>query len=109
MENDITLLAREVLTTLRQFLLSTNKRIYTIMASQAELAADMAAQTAVLVKIAQESAATLDRAAELQAALDAAAAAGGTITPELQSAWDALKAQIGVVDALVPDVPPAGG
>lgn len=72
-----------------------------IMNTQAEMAQQMNAVTEQLGKIATESAATVRKVAELEQAL----ANAGNVTPELQAAFDALKAQVQVVDDLVPDAP----
>lgn len=70
-----------------------------IMASQEEAAAQLAAVNEKLVKIGTETSTLLTKIAELQAALEAA----GQVAPELQAAIDAVAAQAGVVDDLVPD------
>ena len=69
------------------------------MASQEEAAAQLAAVNEKIVKIGTETSTLLTKIAELQAALEAA----GQVTPELQSAIEAVAAQAGVVDELVPD------
>jgi hypothetical protein len=78
-----------------------------IMATSAELQASIESTTAQVAKIGTETTALLALAADLQAALDAAVANSNTISPELVAAVDALKAQVTVVDDLVPDVPVA--
>ena len=72
-----------------------------IMATQAELAAQLTAATEKLKKIGSETTTLLTKVKDLTDII-----AGGTIpvTPELQAAADALTAQAGVVDDLVPDV-----
>lgn len=70
-----------------------------MMATQAELAASLAAVSAQVSKIGTESSATLQKVADLEAAL----AAAGNTTPEVDAALAALKAQVQVVDDLVPD------
>lgn len=77
------------------------------MATSAELQASIESTTAQVAKIGTETTALLALAADLQAALDAAVANSNTISPELVAAVDALKAQVTVVDDLVPDVPVA--
>jgi ABC-type transporter Mla subunit MlaD len=72
-----------------------------IMATQAELAAQLTAATEQAAKIGGETRTLLTNIEDLLAQL---ATAGG-VTPELQAAADALKAQLDVVDALVPDAP----
>lgn len=74
-------------------------KIETVMSTQAEIAAQLNETTAQLQKIATESAATLQKVADLEAAL----ANQSNVTPELQTAFDALKAQVQTVDDLVPD------
>ena len=76
-----------------------------VMSTQAEIAAGLNAATLQLKKIGTESAATLQKVADLQAALNNQPG----VTPELQSAFDALKTQVQVVDDLVPDQEPAEG
>jgi hypothetical protein len=70
-----------------------------IMSTQQEIAAGLNAATEQLKKIATESGKTLQKVSELEAAL----ANQSNVTPELQSAFDALKTQVQVVDDLVPD------
>lgn len=73
-----------------------------IMANQTDMAAEMATITAQIAKIGEESKATLQKVTDLEAAL----ANQGGVTPALQTAFDALKAQVTVVDNLIPDAPP---
>lgn len=82
---------------------STNLKLNKIMSKQSDLAADMATITAQVAKIGQESTATLQKVADLEAAL----ANQDNVSPELQTAFDALKAQVTVVDDLIPDAPAA--
>jgi hypothetical protein len=70
-----------------------------IMASQAELAAQLKANTEQAAKIGAETQTLLDKIRDL---LEQLANQSG-VTPELQAAADALKAQLQVVDDLVPD------
>ena len=70
-----------------------------IMATQAELASDLATVTGQITKIGTETRSLLDKVVALQEALSAA----GSTTPEVDSALVALKAQVVVVDGLVPD------
>lgn len=72
------------------------------MATNAELQADLEAVTAQVAKIGTETSATLQKVTDLEAAL---AASGGT-TPEVDAAMAALKAQVKLVDDLVPDTGP---
>jgi hypothetical protein len=79
-----------------------NLKLETIMGKQIDMAQEMAAITAQVAKIGEESKATLQKVADLEAAL----AAQDSVTPELQTAFDALKAQVTVVDDLIPDATP---
>lgn len=72
-----------------------------IMTTQQELAQQLTGITTQLEKIGAESATTLEKVAALEQAL----ADAGNVTPELQAAFDALKAQVQIVDDLVPDAP----
>lgn len=71
------------------------------MAKQSEMAADMATVTAQIAKIGEESKKTLQKVTDLETALGNQE----DVSPELQSAFDALKAQVTVVDDLIPDAP----
>jgi len=75
------------------------------MATQAELAAQLNTVAAQVQKIGQESTKTLEKVQELEDAL----ANQDDVSPELQAAFDGLKAQVQTVDDLVVDttVPPA--
>src|SRR5262245_805511 len=77
------------------------RELENIMATQEELAADLAAVTEQVSKIGTETSLLLVKVNELE---DALAAAGGT-TPEVDAAMAALKAQVNVVDEMVPDTP----
>ena len=70
--------------------------------TQQELAVELGTVKTQVAKIGVESATTVQRVTTLEAAL----AAGGNVTPEVQAAFDALKAQVQVVDDLVPDATP---
>lgn len=70
--------------------------------TQAELAQDLRNVTEQIRKIGVETGATLQRVTDLETLL----AGGGTVTPEVQTALDALKTQAQLTDDLVPDVPP---
>lgn len=72
-----------------------------IAMKQSELAEQLTTITGQVAKIGTESAATLQKVADLEAAL----ANQDNVTPEVQAAFDALKAQVTVVDDLVPDAP----
>ena len=82
-------------------LIKLTEKVDAIMATQAELVAELEAVAAAVAKIGTETSATLDRVAELEAAL----AAAGTVGPEVVAALEAVKAQVAVVDGLVPDSP----
>ena len=77
------------------------RKVDSIMATQAELTAQVQAATTTLAKIGTETSTLLDRIAELTNVI----ANGPAVSPELQSAVDALTAQAKVVDDLVPDAP----
>lgn len=72
-----------------------------IMATQEELAADIANVTAQVTKIGTETSTLLQKVTDLQTIIDSQ----GGVSPQLQAAVDALKAQVQVVDNLVPDAP----
>lgn len=74
-----------------------------IMASQEQLVADLAAMTAQVEKIGGETRSLISKVDELMAAL----AAASETTPAIDNALQALKDQLSVVDALVPDAPEA--
>lgn len=80
---------------------SLRKEVNYIMSTQAELAVILTELTAQVAKIGTETTATLQKVVDLEAAL----AAAGNVTPEVQAALDALKAQAQAVDDLVPDAP----
>lgn len=84
-----------------------NRNMETIMTTQAELVTKVTALTEQVTKIGLETSNLQDSVAALQEQLAAAGGAGGTITPELQAAVDALAAQVQLVDDLVPDTPAA--
>ena len=69
------------------------------MATQNELATELSTVTAAVQKIGVETSATLQKVADLEAAL----ANGGMTSPEVDAAVAALKAQVQVVDDLIPD------
>jgi len=68
-----------------------------------ELVSGLASVTATVGKIATEVTTTLAKVTELETAL----AASGSVSPEVQNAFDALKASVETVDALIPDAPVA--
>lgn len=79
-----------------------NLKLEKIMQSQEEMAIEMTAIAAQVAKIGEESKATLQKVADLEAVL----ATQGGVTPALQTAFDALKSQVLIVDNLIPDAPP---
>ena len=70
-----------------------------IMTTAAELAQGLTEGTEQVRKIGTETTATLGKVAELETAL----ANAGSVSPEVEAAFQALKAQVQVVDALIPD------
>lgn len=76
-----------------------NKKALKIMATQDEAAAQLQEITTQLTKVGTETSTLLEKVA----ALEAAAAAAGNVTPQLQTAIDAVKAQAQAVDDEVPD------
>lgn len=72
-----------------------------IIMTQQELTQIINAITAQVGKIKEESTATLAKLSELQEIINNQ----GGVSPELQAAVDALKAQVQVVDDLVADAP----
>jgi hypothetical protein len=85
-----------------ELLKSIYKQNQKIMDTQEQLVAKVDAATAKLVKIGEESRKTLQTVAELKEAL----ANQGSVSPELQAAFDRLEVQVGAVDDLVPDAEP---
>lgn len=78
-------------------------KVSRIMTTQTELATSIADLTTTVQKIGTETTATLQKVTDLEAAL----ANAGSVAPEVQAAFDALKAQVQAVDDLVPDAPAA--
>jgi seryl-tRNA synthetase len=78
---------------------SINQKLITMAKTQAELAAEMNEVNTQLGKIGNESAKTLQKVEELQAVIDNQP----NVDPALQTAFDALKAQVKIVDDMVPD------
>ena len=74
----------------------------TIMATQAELSASLTEIAANVGKVGDETRALIAKIAELEAAIVTA----GNTTPEVDAALQALRDQVAVVDALVPDAAP---
>jgi DNA-binding protein H-NS len=70
-----------------------------IMATQAELKQQIEDLTVQVVKIGTET----DGLKQLVTDLEEALAAAGTVAPEVQAAFDALKASVQAVDDLVAD------
>ena len=87
------------------FFRDTFKRIFKalekIMATQADAAAQLKAVKEKLDKVAVEENGLQTRIAELIATINA----GGSVTPELQAAIDAVVAQAQVLDDITPDAP----
>ena len=98
-EGDVVKLLKLILVALKDI----QKELKLIMATNAELKADLDAVSAQVAKIGTETSATLQKVTDLENAL---ANAGGT-TPEVDAAMAALKAQVQLVDDLVPDAGPA--
>lgn len=71
------------------------------MSSQTDIAQGLTALTAQVAKIGEESKVTIQKLADLETQINNA-----PVTPELQAAFDALKAQVTVVDDLIPDAAP---
>lgn len=69
------------------------------MSTQAELASSLTAISEQVAKIGVESGKTLEKVTALEDALRNA----GNTTPEVDAALAALKAQVQIVDDLVPD------
>lgn len=88
---------------LEQLQVAINQLKELIIMNQQELAQGLDTIRAQVEKIGTESALTLDKVAALEAALGNA----GGVSPEVQAAFDALKAQVQVVDDLIPDPPAA--
>ncbi len=70
-----------------------------IMATQAELSASLSEIAANVAKVGDETRALIAKIGELEAAIVTA----GNTTPEVDAALQALRDQVAVVDALVPD------
>jgi ABC-type transporter Mla subunit MlaD len=79
-----------------------NRRLDTLMATDAENTATLNELVAKTTKIGDETRALLQKIADLTAIIEA----GNTSSPEFDAALAALKAQVDVVDGLVPDVAP---
>lgn len=70
-----------------------------VMSTQAELAANLTEILATVTKVGDETRALIAKVADLEAAI----ATAGNTTPEVDAALQALRDQVAVVDALVPD------
>lgn len=73
------------------------------MSTQEEMVGQLGQLTEQVSKIGAETTALVGKVADLEAAL----ANQANVSPELQTAFDALKAQVQTVDDLVPDAAPA--
>lgn len=71
------------------------------MTTQAAIVATLTALSTQVAKIGEESKVTLQNVTDLEAAI----ANANTSTPEVDAALAALKAQVQMVDDLVPDAP----
>lgn len=91
------------LVSLVESLLSIHQKLNKIMSTQQEIADGLAGLTSQVAKIGEESKVTLQKVIDLEAAL----ANQDNVSPALQTAFDALKAQVTVVDELIPDAPTA--
>lgn len=78
-------------------------QLETIMATLAEATAELGALKDQVTKVGAETQTLIAKIAELTAIIDAGGA--GNTTPEFDAALAALKAQVEVVDSLVPDAP----
>ena len=85
----------------------TNEKLKDIIMTQKELADGLTALTAQQGKIATEQAARFDAQALKIQELTDAINAGGTVTPEVQTALDGLKAATQALDDTIPDAPAA--
>lgn len=79
------------------------QKLNSISMTQEELAQGLADVTAQVAKIGVESKTTLQKVSDLEAAL----AGQDNVSPAVQTAFEALKAQVQVVDDLIPDAPAA--
>lgn len=70
-----------------------------VMSTQAELAANLTEILATVTKVGDETRALIAKVADLEAAI----ATAGNTAPEVDAALQALRDQVAVVDALVPD------
>lgn len=98
-ENVVIHIHNEVSGDLKKIIYETHHLIKKLMATQAEIAQQLADLGTQIGKIGTETTATLQKVAELEAALGNQT----DVSPELQAAFDGLKAQVQVVDDLIPD------
>jgi hypothetical protein len=73
--------------------------------TQAEATAALTKTNETLVKVSNETDSLLKEIEKLKAELAAAGGAGGTITPELEAAINAVDTRAQAIDQLVADVP----
>lgn len=81
---------------------SVNRKLKRIMLSQEALVRELGLLLETVTKIGTETAGLLVKVEELTAQLQAA----GNLTPEVEAALAAVKAQVQVVDEMVPDPAP---
>lgn len=86
---------------IHEYLKAINRKVDMIMATQAELAQELTTVKDQVQKIGTETSTLIERITELEQAI-----ANGPTTPEVDAALAALKAQVQVVDELVPDATP---
>ena len=86
---------------------SLNEKLKDIIMTQKELADGLTALTAQQGKIAKEQSDRFDAQALKIQELTDAINAGGTVTPEVQTALDGLKAATQALDDTIPDAPAA--
>ena len=77
------------------------REVEDVMATQEEIVVTLTAANERLKKVGAETSALLVKIEELKAVV-----AVGPVSPALQAAVDAVVAQAGVLDDLVPDAPP---
>ena len=80
------------------------KQLKQIQMTNEELVSGLAEVTATVGKVKAEVETTLAKVTELETAL----ANSGSVSPEVQAAFEGLKASVETVDALVPDAPVEG-
>ena len=87
-----------------QVLISIERKVIRIMASQTEIEAGLVALTAQIGKVAAEQSARFDTLTAAIAALEAQIAAGEA-TPGVVAALDTAKAALQSLDDVIPDAP----